>query len=683
MSVNNDTSIPIENLFHDRDSLKNAGLNKNETAVLSNCNYRNFAEKWGKSLGNISSNAHEHIVNGRKVEEGFLRRIGTWTGFISYEPWKEAEQIFSDWESFNSYVRFKIPPETYQKIAKANPQYFDKVIEHLNSVADELDKRADVRIGTFVSNQSGQTLTVLAEDFRSTANFLKLKMKGEDAAKPENNNANPGTDRGQPTIINHYHNNIQFGNNYNNYGHIGNNNFYNKGGNMAVMFKESSNSVPNTGFRPEYSVSKSEHSFYSPTINGIKLLDVTTENALKLFGQDKSEENENDAGRVNAGIHKKTDNDEQNVEEYDTTRNLHSEKNVQQKPTKTSETLLKKNLNSLKQIKEEEVNNQPPVPPTTEDFTTRLRNLYTKFFANWDTIREEIKKQDNTLQAQSNQGSKSINNLQQIYESHPMAKSVKITPANILRELKSLNMEVNNFVPQGNGIEKEAKYDAKEMLLKIEKVMSNDKQTSENRIKSERAKNKGSTHDNAPQDHGILSSFTDKKHIDDAKIRYKENGSLEGLLKETWEIIQDIRSELEKKKKITNPPTTKTKSPSKPQSDVKGINVQQKNDQLSSLERMKQFSEGTKIQNKNLKKRVETKVEPKRPSGQDKMKEFNKNIVSKKFENMKTDNVFDASKNNWNTTNKFQTDASGNNGITHNSKIQEQLNQLKDPLKKF
>ena len=50
---------------------------------------------------------------------------------------------------------------------------------------------------------------------------------------------------------------------------------------------------------------------------------------------------------------------------------------------------------------------------------------------------------------------------------------------------------------------------------------------------------------------------------------------------------------------------------------------------------------------------------------------------------MKTDNTFDASKNNWNTTNKFQTDASGNKGITFNSGIQKQLNQLNDPLKKF
>ena len=59
---------------------------------------------------------------------------------------------------------------------------------------------------------------------------------------------------------------------------------------------------------------------------------------------------------------------------------------------------------------------------------------------------------------------------------------------------------------------------------------------------------------------------------------------------------------------------------------------------------MKQFSDGIKIRNKNLKRRAEKKEEPKGPSIQDKMKEFNKNVVSKKFENMKTDNTFDASK---------------------------------------
>ena len=54
-----------------------------------------------------------------------------------------------------------------------------------------------------------------------------------------------------------------------------------------------------------------------------------------------------------------------------------------------------------------------------------------------------------------------------------------------------------------------------------------------------------------------------------------------------------------------------------------------------------------------------------------------------KKKNMKTDNTFDASENKWNPTNKFQTDASGNKGITHNSKIQEQLNRRDEPLEKF
>jgi len=65
------------------------------------------------------------------------------------------------------------------------------------------------------------------------------------------------------------------------------------------------------------------------------------------------------------------------------------------------------------------------------------------------------------------------------------------------------------------------------------------------------------------------------------------------------------------------------------------------------------------------------------------MKEYDKNFVAEKLKGMKTDNTFDASKNNWNTTNKFQTDASGNKGTTHNSKIQEQLDQRNETLTKF
>ena len=512
INTNYPNSSSLENPFADLSSLKNVvKLDEREEGILSNCKYGELQKKWSEGLDKISNNPHRDVHD---AKESCFCHLGNILGFANSEPLKEVHTVFSNFDLFDRYVRNDIPPGTYKKIAKANPAYFDKVIKHLEDCAKKLDIKAEARVDTFCSSSTGYALARAATRFRDTADYLKRMMNGDDAAKPENNNANPGANREQPTIINHYHNNIQFGNNYNNYGHIGNNNFYNKGGNMAVMFKESSNSVPNTSFRPEYSVSKSEHSFYSPTINGIKFLDVTTENALKILGQDKSEENENDAGRVNAGIHKKTDNDEQNVEEDKTMRNL--------------EFHIKK--------------------------PTRLRNLYTKFFENWDTIREEIEKQENkTPQAQSNQDPKSINNLH-VFESHPIAKGGKITPANILKELESLNDEVNNFVPKGNGIEKEGKYNAKEMLLRIQQVMSQDKKTSEDMIIDKRKnnidkreKNKVLTHDNAPQNHGIPLSFTDQKHIDNARIQYKEDG-LEGLLKETWEIIKDIRSELKQKK---------------------------------------------------------------------------------------------------------------------------------------
>lgn len=202
MSVNNNANIPAENPFANLDGLKNANLTENEKTVLSNCDYKDFAEKWYKSLGNISAQAHTHINrNVKEIKEGIFRQLGAAMGFCSFDPWKETQQVFSDWKSFDGYIRMKISSETYQKIAKANPQYFDKVIEHLEQVADNLDKRAKVRLDTFVSNQSGETLAMLASDFRSTAAFLRMKMNGDDAAKPGNNNAkpvaNPG-DRYQP-----------------------------------------------------------------------------------------------------------------------------------------------------------------------------------------------------------------------------------------------------------------------------------------------------------------------------------------------------------------------------------------------------------------------------------------------------------------------------------------------------
>ena len=80
-------------------------------------------------------------------------------------------------------------------------------------------------------------------------------------------------------------------------------------------------------------------------------------------------------------------------------------------------------------------------------------------------------------------------------------------------------------------------------------------------------------------------------------------------------------------------------------------------------------------------KETEKTEEEQKPSVWERKKAYSKTVDNNNQDMPKK--PFDASKNNWNTTNKFQTDASGNNGITFNSGIQKQLNQLNDPLKKF
>ena len=293
MSVNNNNApVSLDNPFADLSSLQYANLTERETAILSKCNYKDLKLKWSEGLNNISNNAHTHMRNVKEVKESFFCYLGNVLGFANSEPLKEVHKVFSNFDLFDRYVRNDISPETYKKIAKTNPAYFDKVIEHLEDSAKKLDTKADARIGTFCSSSTGYALAKTATRFRDTADYLKRMMHGDDAAKPGNNNANPGADRGQPTIINHYHNNIGHIGDIN-IGHLGDNNFYNKG-NMAVMFKGKSNGIPHTGFRPKYSIPKTENLFYSPTINGMKLLDVTAENALKLLGPgEKDEDKEN------------------------------------------------------------------------------------------------------------------------------------------------------------------------------------------------------------------------------------------------------------------------------------------------------------------------------------------------------------------------------------------------------
>ena len=282
MSVNNNAHVSVDNPFADLSSLKDANLTERETAILSKCNYENLKPKWSEGLNNISNNARTHMRNVEEVKESFFCHLGNVLGFANSEPLKEVHKVFSNFDLFDRYVRNDISPETYKKIAKANPQYFDKVIEHLEDSAKALNTKADARIGTFCSSSTGYALAKAATRFRDTADYLKRMMHGDDAAKPGNGNEKPG---GQPTIINHYHNNIgHIGDNYFGDNHFGDNNFYNKGANMGVMFKKSSNGVPHPGFRPEYSISKTENLFYSPTINGKKLLELEAKDAVKLLG---------------------------------------------------------------------------------------------------------------------------------------------------------------------------------------------------------------------------------------------------------------------------------------------------------------------------------------------------------------------------------------------------------------
>ena len=112
----------------------------------------------------------------------------------------------------------------------------------------------------------------------------------------------------------------------------------------------------------------------------------------------------------------------------------------------------------------------------------------------------------------------------------------------------------------------------------------------------------------------------------------------------------------EQEEEIRNPKTPSSSGSKKPSGQKIG-----KGNRIASKEKLKKESKS---------------------SAREKSKEYS-DVVNKHNKGMKTDNVFDASKDNWNTTNKFQTDASGNQGITHNSKIQEQLDQRNETLNKF
>ncbi len=555
MSVHNNTHIHTENLFVNLDSLKNANLTENEKAVLSKCDYADFKTKWENGLNNISGKPN--IRNVKEAKEGVFRRLGAATGFIGFEPWKQSKQIFSDWRSFDSYVRFDIKSETYQKIAKANPQYFDKVIEHLEQVADELDGRADVRIGTFCSHQSGETLAMLASNFRSTAAFLKQKMKGDDAPKPENNNANSvANPANRPTVINHYHNNINIGQIGNNYiGHAGDNNFYNKNGNMGVMFQGNPSDIRHTGFKSKYSVSKPEHLFYSPTINGKKLLELTSEQALELFkhNSDKKKSFEMQrSGELTFEAQKPLSKEEpENIKQQVDSINLGSEEPQQLHETKRDlKTCYKKEepaeLQQSQAPKEaENINSVQPKQTAIENCSSKLRQLRIMFFANWDAINKDLKNGNNTKSGDTD----NFKNKVQFFNKSAGNFGNEITPEKVIHELRQLESDLNKTVEKQNKVDGDHWSSLEPLLSGIELMLSKDKTTAEREIKDKRKKSENLSVDN--QEHGIgFSKEITPEEIKNAQELYqKQNYSANKLLKETLETIEYIREQAGLKKK--------------------------------------------------------------------------------------------------------------------------------------
>ena len=676
MSVNNNATVSADNPFFDQTGLEHAGLEQNEQAVLSNCDYTNFTKNWKNGLGNISDTRNIHKRNAREVKEGIFRQLGAAMGFCSFDPWKETKQLFSDWRSFDSYVRMKIAPETYQKIAKANPRYFDKVIKHLESIADDLDKRADVRLGTFVSHQSGETLAMLANDFRSTAAFLRLKMKGDDAAKPGNNNANPGSNQGQPTVINHYHNNIGHIGDIN-IGHLGDNNFHNKGGNMGVMFKEGSNGVPHTGFKSEYSVSKTEHSFYSPTINGRKLLDITAGNALKLLGSGDKDEDKGKQFKVQRNGNLEFEAQEplpkeepKNFEKQQVNSiNLGSEEPQQLYETKKDlKTYYKKEepaeLQQSRAPKEaENINSVQPKQTAIENCSSKLRKLRTMFFANWDAINKDLKNGDNTKSGDTD----NFKNKVQFFNKSAGNFGNEITPEKVVHDLQELENDLNKTVEKQNKVDGDHWSSLEPLLSGIELMLSKDKTTAEKEIKDKREKSENLSVDKQEHGIGFSKDITEEEKKNAQDLYQKQNYSANRLLQETLETIEYIREQAGLKK-ITNPPTNKTKSQPKPRPDVKEIN--QETNQPSAFERRQQFGMKIEEKNKNLKKRADKQEKLHEPSARERREAYQNDTVDLKNANMKKD-PFDRNAHKWipNDGSKMQRTADNANYKTFNANV--------------
>ena len=692
MSVHNNAPIAVENPFVDHSGLEGSNVTENEKAILSDCKYAELQKKWDQNLKLISAQPHTHIRNTREVKEGIFRRLGAAMGVVSYEPWKETKQIFSDWRSFDSYVRMDIKSETYQKIAKANPQYFNKVIEHLDKVADDLDKRADVRLNTFVSNQSGQTLSMLANNFRSTAAFLKRMMKGGDGVQSGSNNERSEVDRVQPHIINNYYNNIGHLGDIK-IGHIGDNNFHNKNGNVFMQFNGKSNDIRHTGFKSEYSALKSSNSYYSPVINGIELLRLEPGNALKLLEQGDRNKGESFEIQHNEELTFEADKPLPNESEPKKFEKAHIDSMSFEPNTEVSNdkkdpliskdpTISTKNNDALNEIYEESVVNdqntvknldsvlhkvktyikpqhvsqqQSYAPEKAADTNAvksgknpletifgDLTNLRDKYYRLWDKIhRDKDPKTANTNNNTSFQKRLNIfdkNGNDQVEESDSSFEKL----SKLGRQIKELNKTLETL-RQNQKIDRYQLSTVSPMLNQIAQVIDNDKQEA---LKREVSKKTGKS-DLAGEQHGLSwNTEVKNKTVSREETNMSSAEARNRLANETQKVIDNIKNQLGiTKKKITNHPsqgTTKTVSKSKHRFDVKEIS--QETNQSSALERRKQF--GIKIgeRNKNLKKRAAEQGKPPEPSVREKREEYSKNVVAEHNKDMKTDNPLDPKK---------------------------------------
>ena len=255
MTINPNFNVSVDNPFLDSSSL-GQNITQNDRKILSDCQYGKLQETWSKSI-NLITGSNNNSHSDRTVNENSTSACS----HLNQKDRLEAENnVFSSIGEFHDYIFRKIPDSTYERIAKTNPHYFEKVITHLEQMGKDMGDPA--RLDTFGKASRNMFLV--------TAGYLRKMMRGGGAANPGNVSPNPSN---PPTIINHYHNNIgHIGDNYFGNNHFGDNNFLNKNGNLGRMFKKNSNSLPYNDFQSS-SYSR-PGSYYSPMINGRKFLEM-------------------------------------------------------------------------------------------------------------------------------------------------------------------------------------------------------------------------------------------------------------------------------------------------------------------------------------------------------------------------------------------------------------------------